>query len=96
MRKFLWIALAAAVLLGVAVSPFACGWLDGLERIAEDGGFLSRGEGKPLLPSPIPDYAFPGIASERWATAAAGAAGTLVTFAVAFGVALALRKRRQP
>ncbi|HUU56373.1 MAG TPA: PDGLE domain-containing protein [bacterium] len=94
MKRFTWIALAAAVFLGVAVAPFACGWLDGLERVAEDKGFMRRVESEPLVASPIPDYAFPGVASEGWATAAAGALGTLLTFAVAFGLAAALRKRR--
>ncbi|UCH79401.1 MAG: PDGLE domain-containing protein [Candidatus Coatesbacteria bacterium] len=93
-KKFYWIALAAAVLLGAAVSPFASEWLDGLERVAKDKGFLARGEGEPLLAAPIPDYAFPGIAKAGWATAAAGAVGTLLTFALALALASALRRRR--
>ena len=92
MKRFTWIALAAAVFLGVAVAPFACGWLDGLERLAEDKGFPGRGE--PPVSSPVPDYAFPGVGSEGWATAAAGAVGTLLTFGAAFGLAAALRRRR--
>ena len=94
MKRFTWIALGVAVFLGVVISPFACGWLDGLERVAEDKGFLERGEGEPLVSSPIPDYAFPGIAGEGWATAAAGAIGTLLTFGVAFAAAAVLRKRK--
>jgi hypothetical protein len=93
-KKFTWAALAVALLLAVAVSPFASSWLDGLERIAENAGFLKLGEGAPLAPSPVPDYAFPGVAGEGWATAAAGAAGTLLTFGVAFALAAALRQRR--
>ena len=95
MKRFTWIALASAVFLSVVVSPFASSWLDGLERVAEDKGFLARGEGEPLVASPVPDYAFPGVASDRWATAAAGALGTLLTFGVAFAVAAVLRKRRE-
>jgi len=95
MKRFTWIALGAAVFLGVVVSPFASRWLDGLERVAADKGFLARGEGEPLVASPIADYAFPGVASEGWATAAAGALGTLLTFGVALAVAAALRKRRE-
>jgi cobalt/nickel transport protein len=94
MKRFTWIALGAAVFLGVVVSPFASSWLDGLERVAEDKGFPARGEGEPLVRSPIPDYAFPGVAGERLATAAAGAAGTLLAFGVAFALAAVLRKRR--
>ncbi|HUV86101.1 MAG TPA: PDGLE domain-containing protein [bacterium] len=94
MKTFTWVALAVALLLGVAVAPFASSRLDGLERVAEDNGFPGRGEGEPLVSSPVPDYAFPGVGSEGWATAAAGAVGTLLTFAVAFGLAAALRRRR--
>jgi cobalt/nickel transport protein len=96
MKRFTWPAVGVAVFLGVVISPFACGWLDGLERVAEDKGFLARGEGEPLVSSPIPDYAFPGLADGGWATAAAGAVGTLLTFAVAFGMGAALRRRRKP
>ncbi len=93
MKKFTWVALAAALFLGVIVSPFASSWLDGLERVAQDKGFLGRGEGKPLVSSPVPDYAFPRVTGERLATALAGGLGTALTFAVAFAIAAALRKR---
>jgi cobalt/nickel transport protein len=95
MKRFTWIALGAAVFLGAAISPFASSWLDGLERVAADKGFLARGEGEPLVASPVPDYACPRVPGERWATAAAGALGTLLTFGVALAVAAVLRKRRE-
>lgn len=93
MKKFTWLALIVALLLGVLISPFASSWLDGLERVAQDKDFLETGEGEPLVESPVPDYSFPGITNERVATALAGAAGTLLTFAVAFALAAALRRR---
>lgn len=94
MKTFTWVALAAALLIGVVISPFASSWLDGLERVAQDKGFLGRGEGEPLVSSPVPDYAFPGVRGERLATAVAGGLGTALTFAVAFALAATLRKRR--
>ncbi len=93
MKKFTWFALIVALFLGVLISPFASSWLDGLERVAEDKNFLEKGEGEPLVESPVPDYLFPGVKNERVATALAGAAGTLLTFAVAFALAAALRRR---
>jgi cobalt/nickel transport protein len=93
MKKLLWFGLAVALCLAAFISPFACGWLDGLERVAEDKGFLTAGEGPPLLNSPIPDYVFPGIADERVATGIAGVVGTAGVFGVAFGLAAVLRKR---
>jgi cobalt/nickel transport system permease protein len=77
------IALGLAVLL----SPFASPWPDGLERIAENLGFLGKAVPKPLAPAPIKDYAIPGIGSPVAATALAGAVGTLVMFAFAFVLA---------
>ncbi len=93
MKKFTWVALAAALFLGVIVSPFASSWLDGLERVADDEGFLKKGEGEPMVESPARDYVFPGITGGRLATALAGGLGTALTFAVAFAIAAALRKR---
>jgi cobalt/nickel transport protein len=93
MKKFTWVTLAAALFLGVIVSPFASSWLDGLERVEQDKGFLGRGEGEPLVSSPVPDYAFPCVTGGRLATALAGGLGTALTFAVAFAIAAALRKR---
>jgi cobalt/nickel transport protein len=79
---FLLVALAVAVVL----SPFASSNPDGLERVAEDKGFLERGEGKEVITAPIPDYLLPGVENERLATAAAGFVGTLVTFGLMYGV----------
>jgi len=93
MKKLTWLGLAVALVLAACVSPFACGWFDGLERVAEEIGFLSRGEGPPLLNAPIPDYIFPGIGGERVGTAVAGIIGTLAVFGAAFALAAVLRKR---
>ena len=88
--KVLLLALFVAALL----SPFASSHPDGLERVAEDKGFLEKSEGKPAVTSPIPDYIFPGIKNESVATAAAGIAGTLFTFGVMYGVARLAGKKK--
>lgn len=94
LRAFLVLALAVAVGLGLALSPFASPSPDGLERVATDQGFLDDGETGALQEeAPAPGYAFPGIEDERLATAAAGFAGTLATFAIGWGLARALRSR---
>lgn len=88
------IGLAAALLLALILSPFASPWPDGLEKVAERKGFLAKGEGKPALAAPVPDYAWPGVKGERNATRIAGAVGTIVTFAVGWGAAALIRRRR--
>ncbi|MGQ9682194.1 MAG: PDGLE domain-containing protein [Anaerolineae bacterium] len=91
MNKRWWlIGLGLALLLAV-LSPLASPHPDGLERVAEDHGFIERA----LEPAfeIIPDYVFPGIPDERVATIVAGILGTLVLFALAYGLALLLRRR---
>ena len=93
MKRFTILALLLAAFLGVVISPFASSWLDGLERVAEDHGFLSKGEGEPLLAAPFADYAFPGVAHEKLATAAAGGIGTLIVFGLGLAAAAVIRRK---
>jgi cobalt/nickel transport system permease protein len=83
----LLIALALAV-----ISPLASAFPDGLEWVAEQQGFLERGQG-PVYEI-IPDYVFPGISNDALATMIAGIVGVLIVFGVALGVAYL--RRSQP
>lgn len=60
---FILAGLAISVALALIVSPFASSSPDGLEKVAEDKGFLEKAEEtEPAWNSaPIPDYAFPGL-----------------------------------
>ena len=51
-----------------------------------------RGAGRPSA-APIADYAFPGVDDERLATGLAGFTGTLLVFALGFGVVKLARRR---
>jgi hypothetical protein len=94
MRLFTVIALALAIGLATAASPFAASSPDGLERVASDKAFVDRGRLAPLQQdAPAPDYAFPGIDDQRLATGLAGFVGTLGVFALGYGVATAARRR---
>jgi cobalt/nickel transport system permease protein len=70
------------IVLGIAVfvAPFACGWPDGLEKVAATLGFESRGQADPVLASPFADYRIPGVGSVEAATAGAGVVGAIVVF----------------
>ena len=89
MRAFTAFALAVAIGLAVAVSPYASSSPDGLEKVATDHGFVEAGERRE---APVPDYAFPGVEDARVATGLAGFAGTLLVFGAGYGLA-ALRRR---
>jgi hypothetical protein len=93
-RAFTVLALAVAIGLAFAVSPFASTSPDGLTRVSEDKSFADRGKLHSIQDdSPIPAYEFPGIENDRLAKGVAGFVGTLGVFAVGCGVALVLRRR---
>ena len=94
MRRFTILALAVAIGLGTAASPFASPHPDGLERVAADQGFLDRGRVAPAQEhAPVPDYGVPGVPDARLATGLAGFAGTLLVFAVVSGAGVLVCRR---
>jgi hypothetical protein len=88
-----WWHIGLLIALGLAVlSPLASPWPDGLERVAEDKGFIKAA----LEPAfeIIPDYVFPGLRNEALATIAAGLVGTLILFGVGYGLGTLLKGQR--
>ena len=92
-KKEILFGLLVAAFLAVVLSPFASPWLDGLEKVAEDKGFLEKGEVEPVISAPIPDYAWPGLKSEKLATSAAGILGTMIVFSMGYGLAALMRRK---
>ena len=76
--------LVIALGLVLFVSPFASAWPDGLETVAAKFGFDRQALARPLVPSLIPDYKFPGLDSATLATIAAGIAGVAVVLLLVF------------
>jgi hypothetical protein len=89
MRRFTILALAVAIGLGTAFSPFASGAPDGLSKVAERQGFDRRARAQD---GPAAGYAFPGVRDARVAKGAAGFAGTLGVFLLGAGAAAAIRR----
>ena len=77
-------------------SPFASSSPDGLERVAENKGFIETQKAPPY--EIIADYAFPWVGNEKAATILAGMTGVLLVTAVASGLALGLQRagKRRP
>ena len=93
-RALVVVALALAVGLAVAVSPYASSSPDGLNRVAGDKGFdTAQNDTAIQESSPIPGYAFPGIENEKVAKGVAGFVGTIFVFGAGYGIAYALRRR---
>lgn len=94
LRLFAVVALAVAIGLATAVSPFASASPDGLEKVAEKKDFQGDGRVHSVQEdSPIPHYAFTGIDNARVATGVAGFVGVLAVFALGYGLAFILRRR---
>ncbi len=92
--KFQWWHAALMLALGLAMlSPIASSSPDGLERVAEDKGFV----GKAIDASYqlIPDYVMPGVANEAVATIIAGILGTLILFIIGYGLTKLLKAKSE-
>jgi len=88
-----WWQIGLLVCLVVAcLSPLASSSPDGLERVAENKGFINLGQEAPF--QVIAEYLFPGIENEAVATILAGLVGSLILFGMVYGMAWLLKSRR--
>jgi hypothetical protein len=88
-----WIGgLLIAVLVVVVLAPLASPDPDGLERVAEDTGFIGRAQD--ALYGILPDYAIPGLEDPRLSTILAGLAGLVIVFVAMWALGRALARRR--
>ena len=93
--RFVLAAVIASLVVAVGVAQFAVDDPDGLERVAEDTGFIESAEDHALGSSFFADYATAGVENETLSLAIAGTVGTIVTLAVGTGLLLLLRDRRR-
>ncbi len=85
-----WVAAGLALSLAVVLlSPWASANPDGLERVAEDVGFIQHGLDAPY--QVLPDYTVPGLGDSALSTIIAGAIGALVVAGLAVGVGRLLK-----
>jgi cobalt/nickel transport system permease protein len=76
-------------LVVVLLSPFASGDPDGLERVAENAGFLNHGASAPY--EILPDYTIPFLGTSGFSTIVAGLIGALVVAGIAIAIGRALQ-----
>jgi PDGLE domain len=85
------LAIAAAVV--IVLAPLASSDPDGLERVAENLGFLEAA--RDAVFSIIPDYAVPGV-DGNFSTILAGLIGIVLVFGVMIVLGRVLARRRRP
>jgi cobalt/nickel transport system permease protein len=87
-----WIVAGVIVsLIAVLLSPLASGDPDGLERVAEDFGFLEAGLDAPY--QILPDYTIPFLGETALSTIVAGVVGALVLLGLMAVLGGLLKKR---
>jgi cobalt/nickel transport system permease protein len=86
-----WIAAGIGVVLAVVLlAPLASADPDGLERVAQDLGFIDRGSAPPF--ELLPDYTVPFLGETPLSTIVAGVIGALVVAGVVVLVVRAIRR----
>jgi cobalt/nickel transport protein len=91
-KKEILMSLLLILVIAGFLSLLASSAPDGLERIAEDKGFLART--KVVLRAPLPDYLWPGINNGKAASIFSGVTGTLLMFGLGCSAAWLLRRKK--
>ncbi len=88
-----WVVPVVSIfLIAGLLSLFASAWPDGLEKVAEDTGFIDLAEQVRIsIPTPFADYTF--IENEGIGTSIAGIVGSIVCFGVAWGIAQVVKPK---
>ncbi|MGB3760174.1 MAG: energy-coupling factor ABC transporter permease [Rivularia sp. (in: cyanobacteria)] len=88
-----WVVPVVSILLIAGLlSLFASAWPDGLEKVAEDAGFINLAEQVRIsVPTPFADYTF--NQNEGIGTSIAGIIGSIACFGVAWGIAQVVKPK---
>jgi len=92
MTTFVAVGIIASIIIAVFISPFASSFPDGLEKVAENFGFLERAQN--VVSDDIfiiPDYSFDAVNHPLWQGALAGLFGVLIVCAI-FGIVFLIYK----
>lgn len=88
-----WVVVGGLISLAVVlISPFASADPDGLERVAEDLGFLNLAQDSPY--NIFADYVIPAFGEGGFSTIAAGVAGILIVGVLAFVIGRVIQKSK--
>jgi cobalt/nickel transport protein len=93
-RKFMIIGLLISALLAGGASFYANSNPDGLEKVAEDIGFIETAKDNANSDIALAYYGFMGIENERLSVGVAGLIGVVSTGAISGGLFLLLRRKK--
>ncbi|MEH2127959.1 energy-coupling factor ABC transporter permease [Nostoc sp.] len=86
------VPIVTIFLIAGVLSLFASAWPDGLEKVAENTGFINlASKVRIIVPTPLADYGIEGLGPIG--TSIAGLVGAAVCFAVAFGIAKVVKPK---
>lgn len=86
------VPIVTIFLIAGVLSLFASAWPDGLEKVAENTGFIDlASKVRVIVPTPLAEYRIEGLGPIG--TSIAGLVGATVCFAVAFGIAKVVKPK---
>ena len=92
-KSFLISGFIASLFLAGVVSFYASSNPDGLEKVAEDIGFIETAEDHTYAEGALADYGVKGVENERLSTGAAGVIGVIATGVISTGLFMLVRRK---
>lgn len=92
---FILIGIVVSLFFAGVISNFASGSPDGLEKVAEDTGFIETAQDSAVATSPLADYGVSLIDNEFLSTGLSGVIGVAITALVAFGLFKFLKPKQK-
>jgi len=92
-KSFLISGFIASLFLAGVVSFYASSHPDGLEKVAEDIGFIETAEDHTYAEGALADYGVKGVENPRLSTGLAGVIGVVATGVVSTGIFMLVRRK---
>jgi cobalt/nickel transport protein len=94
-NTFILIGIVVSLFFAGIISNFASGSPDGLEKVAEDTGFIETAQDSAVATSPLADYGVSVVENEFLSTGLSGVIGVALTALVAFGIFRVLQPKQK-
>jgi cobalt/nickel transport protein len=92
-KSFLISGFIASLFLAGVVSFYASSNPDGLEKVAEDIGFIETAEDHTYAEGALADYGVKGVENPRLSTGLAGVIGVVATGVISTGIFMLVRRK---